>query len=127
MRQVASFMILMGASALVGSASQAQAPATAPVTASASSSASSTLAAPQEDKFKAPYGYRRVVTNGVERFCTTERNPGSRAQRSEVCLSEAQLRAREAKTQDMLQQVQRSGATATKNCTPAMGAASGMC
>jgi len=121
MRPVSSFIIvLVDAGALVGCATHIAAPSTAPPAAPAP-------AAAQPDKFVAPDGYRHVVMNGEVRYCRTERTGDSRAQTQEVCLTEAQLKAREANSRSFIDQVQRSGATAGKTCTPSMGSASGMC
>jgi hypothetical protein len=124
MRATSSLILTIAASALTGCASPGHAPVAAAATAAPSTTAP---AAAQTDRFVAPDGYRHVVMNGEVRYCRTERTGDSRAQRQEVCLTEAQLKAREASSRSFIDQVQRSGATAGKTCTPSMGSASGMC
>ena len=133
MRGVTGFLILVGASALVAStlasadtpASQTSASASSAASQSSSasqSSASATASASAPKKTPIPSGYRRVVTNGEEKFCRTDPVPGSRAERVEVCRTAEQLKADAERSQDYLQRVQSTGGINDRACMPGAGA-----
>src|SRR5690349_14195220 len=59
-----------------------------------------------QNKAKVPSGYRAVVKNGVEYYCTKEPVTGSRTETFERCLTEAQMIALREGGQDFLRRQQ---------------------
>jgi hypothetical protein len=55
-------------------------------------------------------GYTRVVISGQELYCRNDVATGSRTERHTVCLTPAQWRAQQARAQNYIESVQRSGA-----------------
>ena len=123
MKQVTRFVSLAVASALVACASQAPVSSTAGV-ASHGTVPATVSDAPKQDKSAIPYGYRRVMVNGQERFCKSDTFTGSRAKKEEICLSRAQMDSLQDSSRDFIQGVQRAGAVNPNPCTP--GAAGAM-
>lgn len=78
----------------------------APRTVSAAPPSVST-AAPQDEVLVR--GYRRVVTQGHELFCRVDPVLGSRLKKRQVCLTHAQLQAREDNSRRFIERVQQSG------------------
>jgi len=133
--------ISMVASALlVACASQSPAPsssaaltsATAPTAVAVSpqksaTAASATAQATGAKSLDVPYGFKRVVMNGQERFCEVEDMTGSRTQKFKRCLTRAELQARQDSGENFIQQVQRSGGVQTYTCAPGAAVAGKMC
>jgi hypothetical protein len=128
------FIILVGAAASVLYA--AQPPGTAPAAVQASSApvqvtsgapqissapaASASNATTTQNVLPGPlpevhgkasgYGaYTRVVISGQELYCRNDLATGSRTERHTVCLTPAQWRAQQARAQNYIENVQRSG------------------
>lgn len=126
MKRVTSFVILTGVSALAACASQAPAPATSTETAAVHERVpAATPTAQQMEKIAASNGYRRVMVRGEERFCRSEPVTGSRVQKVEVCLTLAQLQARQADARELMQQVGRWGALSSNSVATFQGGATG--
>lgn len=60
-------------------------------------------------------GYTRVVMDGQELYCRNDVATGSRTERHTVCLTPAQVAAQQARAQDYINKVQRSGAFNTNS------------
>jgi len=73
----------------------------------------------------APYGFTRVVRHGTEYFCHRENVTGSRMEKTETCLTQAQLDEQRAKGVDFLQAVQGMGTRAPPTSTPGQGGGMG--
>jgi hypothetical protein len=101
MRQVRSFLILAGASALVACVTPAPTIPAAP-----------SVAAHPIDGLKTS-GYQHVVSrDGTELYCRDDDVTGSRVQHDKVCLTPAQLKASQDNGQDFMQGVQTHAAGA---------------
>lgn len=115
MKRVTSLVLLAGAAALVACASQAPAPpppGAAPGTALVASPGGAAVAASdasQNTNFKIPSDYKHVVVNGEDRYCHYEDVTGSRVQKNYVCLTLAELEARQENAQQLMNQVDRTG------------------
>jgi len=70
-----------------------------------------------------PYGFTRVVRNGTEYFCHKENVTGSRMEKHETCLTQAQMDAQRAAGVDFTEQVQGMGTRAPPTSTPGQGGA----
>jgi hypothetical protein len=113
------------APAAQSAAAPSQAPPTSTAAGASSQNAATTAsAAPQKAETEIPKGYKRKMLNGEERFCRSDSVTGSRTQRTEVCLTRAQIDERNRNSQDYLEQVQRSGGIVTGQGA-SMGAAGG--
>ena len=103
MNLVTRFVISAVTSGLTACASQAPATSSAPVSAAAT---------PQSDATSIPKGYRRVVRDGEERFCRYDNKTGSRTEKIEVCLTQAELQAEQSGDESRTQQAhQNAGAS----------------
>ena len=123
MKTISGFVFLMAASAFAVCTAQTPATSSAPVAAAApvteavpprtlpshpdAQSAASEAVAPPKDHSGAYAGYRRIVSNGQERYCRNDVATGSHTERKAVCLTEAQVRMQELKTQQFMQEVER--------------------
>lgn len=123
MKTITGFVFLMGAMACAVCAAQTPATSSAPVSAAAPESDSvpprtlpshpdaqstpSPPAAAPKGHGGAYAGYQRVVSNGQERYCRNDVATGSHTERKAVCLTEAQVRLQELKTQQFMQEVER--------------------
>lgn len=125
MKQLTSFVILMGAATLAACASQA--PATSTGTGAGPESIPATASAvPGKDQIVTREGYRRVVINGQERFCQIEPVLGSHVEKVDVCLTAAQLQARAETSREFIEQLERWGALPSNSIALAVGGATGM-
>jgi hypothetical protein len=152
MKQFMGFVILTGASLVVGCAAQAPASSTATggghqtvaaagsaVPHAASAAAQVTPAKPQttsgmsQSASAAPQkgdntsgGYTRVVVHGKELFCRTEAITGTRMEHR-ICLTQAQLEARQEAARQYLETLQRDAgvAGAVNPLGPMMGGPTG--
>jgi hypothetical protein len=125
MGKIPSCVILLGAAALAACATPA--PATSAATATVPETG--VAAAPQSPATTAPrllatapqnavspkgevvvQGYRQEVVNGQPVYCRADLVTGSRTQKDKVCLTKAQLLAEQARAQQFIMDVQRSGA-----------------
>jgi hypothetical protein len=140
MKHFTNLVILMGASLVVGCASQApvtssgtgsggegvaatasaQAATAQPQSASLTSQTASVAAQKDDD---ATRGYQRVVVEGQELFCRREAAPGSRIT-SRVCRTRAELEAQQEAARQYIDSAQR-GAGATGTGQPANMPAAG--
>ena len=131
--RIAGLFVIATASVLAACASQtpvkpavsaASAP-TAGLAATAGASASSTAALASD---KTPTGYRRVVKNGVEYFCSREGYTGSRTETFQQCLTKAQLTALRERDQDFVRRQQNhvgeQFSPSANNTSPTVSAAS---
>jgi hypothetical protein len=128
MKQVTSLFVVTGALALAACASQGGPPAPKPIArdpvaapATTSANQATTAANTSSDSPKIPYGYQKKIRNGEEVYCRNDYNTGTRVQRSETCLSAAELQREGQDTQDFLQDMQRRGGTTTTTTTPGQG------
>jgi len=120
MGRLAMTVLVAGSvAALAACAGQPQQPSPPPATAAASGG---TAAAGQDlagSKSSAvPYGFTRVVRNGTELFCHKENVTGSRMEKHEVCMTQAQMDEQREKGVDFLQQVQEMGTRTPPTSTP---------
>ncbi len=70
-----------------------------------------------------PYGFTRVVRNGTEYYCHKENVTGSRMEKHETCLTQAQIDAQRAAGVDFTEQVQSMGTPTPPTSTPGQGGA----
>jgi hypothetical protein len=136
MGKITSCVILLGAAALAACATQA--PATLPGTdtghdtgvaaaAQSPSAAAPRLAATPPKDVVPPKGevvvegYRQVLVNGQPVYCRDELATGSHLKKDQVCLTKAQLLAEQARAQQFIQDVQRSGAIGGGGSTMVQG------
>jgi hypothetical protein len=109
-------LILLNCAALAACATQAPASSTGAdlghdtaAAAPRSAAMPPQAAVPLKREVLAP-GYREVVVNGQLLYCRSDLASGSRAEKNVVCLTKAQLLAEQARAQQFIQDVQRSGA-----------------
>jgi hypothetical protein len=121
------FIILVGTMATVlcaaqspGSASSAPRAGSAPQPASGALQSSSAPLPQVLGKVGGYGGYTRIVNNGQELYCRNELVSGSHAERHTVCLTPAQVAARQVGARDFIDKVQRLG---TGTGTPSNGTA----
>jgi hypothetical protein len=126
MKLLTRFVVLAGISGLAACASEGPATSTgtgagqsAPATSSAANtsqsapaSAAAASAPAQKDKFVTPSGYKHVQVNGEDRYCRKEVATGTRAQTTEICLTQDQLAAEKDESRDLIQGVQHNQGTA---------------
>ena len=108
MKQLTRFVILSGAVALAACA--ARAPTTSTWNQTRPQSIAAGAAAAWQSDTKPHSGDRRIIVNGQERLCRTFLVTGSRAEKAEVCLTQAQWDQQQAASEAFMQGVQRSGA-----------------
>ena len=106
--RIAGLFVIAAASVLAACASQTPVKpaglATAASPAAAAGAGAPSTAALASDKTTA--GYRRVVKNGVEYFCSREGYTGSRTETFQQCLTKAQLTALRDRDQDFVRRQQ---------------------
>ena len=125
MKTITGFVFLTVAAACAVCIAQTPAASSAPVTTAAPTedavpprtlpshpdpnapSVASQPAAPSKGYGGAYAGYQRVVSNGQERYCRNDVATGSHTERKAVCLTEAQVRLQQIKTQQFMQEVER--------------------
>lgn len=109
MKRLISLTVVTGALAVAACASQVPRSSSGPDASHdvAASTAQKKAATPQKDKLGVPYGYRRVVMNGLERFCRTDTVTGSRTQKEEVCLTREELQAQQDSSRDFMNNLSR--------------------
>ncbi len=113
MNRMTGFLMFTCAAALFGCATPAEGPAAAKPAATAAN----------PDTVRIPYGYVKVLLhNGEERFCRNDLVPGSRTERTRVCLTAEQLKASQDNSQKFIQDVQQRGAGSTMTGMPGAGA-----
>ena len=127
--RIAGLFVITAASVLAACASQTPVKpaglATTAAPAAAGAGAPSTTALASD---KTPTGYRRVVKNGVEYFCSREGYTGSRTETFQQCLTKAQLTALRERDQDFVRRQQNhvgeQFTPSTGSTSPTMSAAS---
>ena len=67
-------------------------------------------AAPVKQQIGDYLGYQRIVVNGQERYCRNDKATGSRTQRTAVCLTQAQVKAEQLKTEEFMLETERRAA-----------------
>ena len=123
MKTITGFVFLTVAAACAVCTAQTPAPSSAPAAAAAptedavpprtlpshpdAQTDASQPAAPPKGYGGAYTGYQRVVSNGQERYCRNDVATGSHTERKAVCLTEAQVRLQQIKTQQFMQEVER--------------------
>lgn len=100
--RIGTTLVLCAAGLLAACA--AKAPATPETNSYSASDVAATMVV--QNKAKVPSGYRAVVKNGVEYYCTKEPVTGSRTETFERCLTEAQMIALREGGQDFLRRQQ---------------------
>jgi hypothetical protein len=90
MRKIELCFIFAGAALLVACATQAPAP-------------TQTQAQTAGEKFSIPIGYRKTKVNGMDKYCRTDVDTGSRLSRTTVCYTMAQLQEQAADSQNNIQ------------------------
>ena len=107
MKQLTRFVILSGAAALAACASQP------PVTTTWDGTSPQRIAADAAAAWQTPSvahdGTRRIVVNGQEKLCRSFLVTGSRAEKTEICLTQAQWDSQQDSSQAFIQGIQRSG------------------
>ena len=109
--------------ALAACAGQPPQPSSPTATAATSSSTATGQDLAGSKSSTVPYGFTRVVRNGNEYFCHRENVTGSRMEKHEVCLTQAQIDEQREKGVDFLQQVQEMGTRTPPTSTPGQGGA----
>jgi hypothetical protein len=123
MKLLTRFVVLAGISGLAACATEGPATSTgtgagqsAPATSSAASTSqsapASAAAASAPAKFVTPSGYKHVQVNGEDRYCRKEVATGTRAQTTEICLTQDQLSAEKDSSRDLIEGVQHNQGTA---------------
>ena len=114
---------LVAGSLITLAACAGQPPQPEPTTAAASSGSTAGQDLAGSKSSSVPYGFTRVVRNGNEYFCHRETVTGSRMEKHEVCLTQAQIDEQREKGVDFLQQVQQMGTRTPPTSTPGQGGA----
>jgi len=113
-------LVVAGLAALAACAGQPQEPSSETV---AASGASQDLAGSKKSDI--PSGFTRKVKNGTEYYCHSEAIAGSRLEKHETCLTQAQIDEQREKGVDFLQQVQSMGGRTPPTSTPGQGGGMG--
>ena len=112
MRQLSRFIILWSVAALTACA--AQAPATTTWDGTSPQRIAADASAAWQNRSVTHDGLRRIVVNGQEKLCRSFLVTGSRAEKAEVCLTQAQWDAQQDSSQAFIQGIQRSGAVGVR-------------
>jgi hypothetical protein len=113
---------LVALAACAGQPQQPAAPAAATASAGSGTASGQDLAGSKSSS-SVPYGYTRVVRHGTEYFCHKENVTGSRMEKHETCLTQAQIDAQRAAGVDFTEQVQGMGTRTPPTSTPGQGGA----
>jgi hypothetical protein len=105
--------LFVAASALALVACATQPPTASSATGANHDSAQAPAAAAQKDTKPVPEGYKRVMMNGEERFCTTDPETGSRIKKDRVCLTRDELDAQQSSAQEFMRNQTRQDGTYT--------------
>jgi len=107
MKQLTRLVVLSCASALAACASQT--PRTSSWDGTSPQRIATDAAAAWQSDSVSHHGVRRIVVNGQEKLCRTFIVTGSRAEKQEICLTQAQWDAQEDSSHAFIQGIQRSG------------------
>lgn len=121
MKTVMKLVMLGTAAAFAGCASQPQPPSPPVAVKAVPSAAPAAAGVAAEKKTSTYFGYKLTVVNGTEIYCRNDLITGSRTEKHQVCYTKTQLDDMQKNSQDYINSVQRSGATAIKTCTAGPG------
>jgi hypothetical protein len=116
-------LVTASLAALAACAGQPQNPAPTAAAASSGTASNTGKDLAGSKSSNVPFGYTLVVRNGTEYFCHRENVTGSRMEKHETCLTQAQIDAQREAGVDFTQQVQEMGTRTPPTSTPGQGGA----